>query len=136
MYPEIVMCLAYTSKKCEFWRPHLRRTPLWYSQILSNFIFSYLPILKILSVQHERFSFEFWCPCLRGIPSFWYSQTLSNFIFSLFLPILKISSVQRKWLNFEFWRTCLKRITSFCSPQISSKFIFSSYLHIRQISCI
>ena len=26
MYPEIVMCIAYTSKNCEFWRPHLRET--------------------------------------------------------------------------------------------------------------
>ena len=93
VYPEIVICLAYTSKKSEFWRPHLRETLLWYSQILSNFIFSYLSILKISSVQGEWFSFEFWRPCLRGIPSFWYYQILSNFIFVSFLPILKISSV-------------------------------------------
>ena len=89
-YPEIVMCLAYTGNKCEFWHPHSRGTPLWYSQILSNFSFSYLPILKILSVQGEWFSFEFCRPCLRGIPSFWYTQILLKFIFSLFLPILKI----------------------------------------------
>ena len=34
VYPEIVLCLAYTSVTCELWRPHLRGPPLWYSQIL------------------------------------------------------------------------------------------------------
>ena len=101
---------------------------MWYSKILSNFNFSYLAILKILSVQGEWFSFEFWCPCLRWISSFWYPQILSNFIVSSYLPVLKISSVQRKWLNFEFWRACLKRIPSFWYPQILSNFIFSLYL--------
>ena len=81
VYPEIVMCLANTSKKCEFWRPHLRGTPI---VVLPNFIFSYLPILKISSVQGEWFSFEFWRPCLRGISSFSYPQILSNFIFFCF----------------------------------------------------
>ena len=84
MYPESVMCLAYTSKKCEFWRPHLRGTPIVVLPNLSNFIFSYLPILKISSVQGEWFSFEFWRLCLRRIPSFWYSQISSNFSFLRF----------------------------------------------------
>ena len=132
--PEIVMCLAYTCKKCEFCHPHLRGTPIVYSQILSNFIFSYLPILKISSVPGEWFSFEFWRPCLREIPSFWYPQILSNFIFSLFWPILKISLVQ--WLNFELGHSCLKRIPLFWYPHIASNFIFSSCLHILKISCV
>ena len=28
VYPEIVMCLAYTSNTCEFLRPHLREYPI------------------------------------------------------------------------------------------------------------
>ena len=35
MYPEIVTCLAYTSKKCEFWHPDLRGTPI---VVLPNFV--------------------------------------------------------------------------------------------------
>ena len=35
VYPEIVMCLAYTSNKCEFWGPHLRVTPI---VVLPNFV--------------------------------------------------------------------------------------------------
>ena len=66
-------------------------TPLWYPQILSNFIFSsYLPILKSSTVQLGWLKFELCHPCLRGIPSFCYSQIMSNFIFSSYFPILKI----------------------------------------------
>ena len=47
VYPEIVICLAYTSKKCEFWHRHLRGTPI---VVLPNFVKFYLvlilPILK------------------------------------------------------------------------------------------
>ena len=39
VYPEVVMCLAYTSKKCEFWGPHLRGTPI---VVLPNFVKFYL----------------------------------------------------------------------------------------------
>ena len=39
VYPEIVMCLAYTSKKCELWGPHLRGTPI---VVLPNFVKFYL----------------------------------------------------------------------------------------------
>ena len=35
VYPEIVMCLAYTSNMGEFWRPHLRGTPI---VVLPNFV--------------------------------------------------------------------------------------------------
>ena len=48
--------------------------PLWCSQILSTFIFSYLPILKFSSVQCKWLNFEFWFPCWKRIPSFWSSQ--------------------------------------------------------------
>ena len=39
VYLDIVMCLAYTSKKCEFWHPHLRGTPI---VVLPNFVKVYL----------------------------------------------------------------------------------------------
>ena len=140
-YPQIVICLAYTSKKCEIWRPHLRETPIMAlpnltpkSQIFerdphygTQISSSYLPILKISSVQGEWFSFKFWRASLRGIPLFWYPQILSKSIISSFLPILKISSVQRKWLNFEIWGSCLKRILSFWYPKFLQIW---SFLHL------
>ena len=50
-YPEIVICLAYTIKKFEFWRPRLRGHSILISQMFPNYIFLlYLPILKISSV--------------------------------------------------------------------------------------
>ena len=65
---------------------------MWYSTKFVKFcIFFIFPILKISSVQRKWFKFEFWRPCLRGIPSFWYSQIFSNFILFSYLPILKIS---------------------------------------------
>ena len=92
--PEIVICLAYTTKKCEFWHPCLRGTPI---VVLPNLVKFYLFIFAY----SEKFDqsrvngsvFEFWSSCLRGIPSFWYPQVLSNFIFSSYLLILKISCV-------------------------------------------
>ena len=39
VYPEIVICLAYTSKKCEFWCPHMRGTLI---VVLSSFSKFYL----------------------------------------------------------------------------------------------
>ena len=41
VYPEIVMCLACTSKKCEFWHPHLRGTTI---VVLPNF-FKFYPFI-------------------------------------------------------------------------------------------
>ena len=43
VYPKIVMCLAYTSTKCEFWHPHLRGTPI---VVLQNFVKFYLFIFS------------------------------------------------------------------------------------------
>ena len=84
VYPEIVMCLAYTSKKCEFLHPHLRGTP---SVVLSNFVKFNLFIFAILkNFISPGWVVKFWILAffLRGIPSFWYSQILSNFILSSF----------------------------------------------------
>ena len=137
MYPETVICLAYARKKCEFWHPYLRGTlnpSLWYSQILSNFIFSYLPILKnfISPV------FQFWIleSLFEGDPFILVPPNFVKFYLIFILSILKISSVQRKWLNFGFWRPRLKRILSFWYHQILSNFIFSWFLRILKISCV
>ena len=69
-----------------------------FCQILSFYICLFW---KILSIQGEWFSFEFWRPCLRGIPSFWYPQTLSTFILSAFCLSWKFhqsSEVVKFWV--------------------------------------
>ena len=63
-YPEIAMCLAYTSKKFKFWRLCLRGTPHRDTPNLVKFYV--LPILKISSLQCKWLKFEFWYPCLSG----------------------------------------------------------------------
>ena len=50
VYPEIAMCLAYTSKKCEFWHPYLRGIPI---VVLSNFVNFYLFIFVYSEKFHQ-----------------------------------------------------------------------------------
>ena len=50
MYPEIVMCLAHASKKCEVWRPHLRGVPI---AVLPNFVKFYLFIFAYFENFHQ-----------------------------------------------------------------------------------
>ena len=108
---------------------------LWYSQILSNFIFSYLPILKIFISPGWVVQFWILASLFEGDPFILVPPNVVKFYLIFILSFPKISSVQRKWLNFEFWRPCLKRIPSFWYPQTLSNFIFSWYLHILKISC-
>ena len=131
VYPEIVMRLAYTSKKCEFWHSHLRGTRI---VVTPNFIFSCLTVLK--NFISPGWAVQFWilASLFEGIPLFLVPQNFVKFYLIFIFSILKTWSVQRKWLNFEFWRPCLKRIPSFWYPQILLNFIFSWYLHILKIS--
>ena len=133
VYPEIVICLAYTSKKREFWHPHLRGTPI---VVLPNFIFSYLPILKTFVSPGWVVQLWILASLFEGDPFILVPPNFVKFYLIFILSLLKISSVQRKWLNFEFWRPGLKRIPSFWYPQIQPNFIFSSYWHILKISCV
>ena len=47
---KIVMCLAYTSKKCKFWHPHLRGAPI---VVLPNFVKFYLFIFAYSEKFHQ-----------------------------------------------------------------------------------
>ena len=136
VYPKIVICLAYTSKKYKFWHPYLRGTPI---VVLPNFVKFYLFIFTDSIL--KNFISPAWVVQFWFLASLFEGNTfilvLPNFVkFIFILSILKISSVQRKWLNLEFWRPCLKRIPSFWYPQILSNFIFSWYLPILKISCV
>ena len=51
VYHEIVICLAYTSKECEFWHPHLRGPIV----VLPNFVKFYLFIFAY-SERFDQFS--------------------------------------------------------------------------------
>ena len=136
VYPEIVMCLAYTSKKCEFWRPHLRGTPLWYSQILSNFIFSYLPILK--NFISPGWVVKFWVlASLFEEDSFiLVPQNFVNFylyfIFAYPENLMCLSWVVKK---LEFWRPCLGGTPILIYPNFVKIYLFFTFVNPKNLMC-
>ena len=122
VHPEIVICQAYTSKKCEFWHPHLRGTPI---VVLPNFVKFYLFTFACSEKFHQsRVSGSV---LNFGVLVWGGSLHFAKFRLIFILSILKISSVQRKWLNFKFWCPCLKRIFHFGTPKFRQ---ILSFLHI------
>ena len=88
VYPEIVMCLAYTSNKCEFWHPHLRGTPI---VVLPNFVKFYLFIFACSEKFHQsrvsgsvlNFGVLVWGGSLHfGTPKFLQILSYLHFVYS------------------------------------------------------
>ena len=98
---------VFEDSTSDFWHPHLRGTRLWHSQILSNFIFIYLPVLKNFFSPGWVVRFWILAALFEGDPFILVPPNLVKFHLIFILSILKISSIQRKWLNFEFWHPCL-----------------------------
>ena len=136
VYPEIVMCLAYTSKNCEFWHPHLRGKPF---VVLQNFVKFYV----FIYVCSENFIspgwvVQFWIlaslfegdPFILASPIFF--KFFHFFVFAYPKNFMCLAWVVKK---LEFWRPCLRGIPHFDISK-SRQIWFSSFLPTLKISCV
>ena len=131
------MCLACTSKKCEFWHPHLRGTPI---VVLPNFVKFYPFIFACCEKFYQsrvsgsvlNFGVFVWGGSLHfGTPKFCQIFILSSFC------LFWIFHQSRKWLN--FWvLASLFEVDSFIlvPPNFVKFYLFLIFAYILKISCV